>query len=370
MTYSRGTLAVVAALALSKPALGQNIDCSQNQTISNADDARALRDECDTVEGSVEIAWDVSETINLDGIETIRGDLTHGDCSANSDSETYCGDLSDSFNITSDSLKEIEGSLIFRDTWTLEAILFPELETVQGSVIIETPNITVIDFENLERIRNLKLHSEKLETFRIDSLEGFTDSSFSDPFINITHAGNVTSLDGLFASYIDFNETGGLPEDSNFNTLMIERDAIQEIKSLTIGWTNVKELWIGGHGLTLTFGGPETNNQYIDDLNVQFGVDKLQRGDGVDNITIDEFDMFFQTSMAHLTLPFDQVGTITLDQLEGLETVEFPDEAKNWDCRSITIQGCRDLDLGRSTWVWPEKLQELVIYHELTEDFV
>ncbi|CAI6091312.1 unnamed protein product [Clonostachys chloroleuca] len=62
---------------IGSPAYALAIDCNGNFTITKESDAKDLRENCKIVGGDLIFGGDISENINLDGVEEVRGDWKH-----------------------------------------------------------------------------------------------------------------------------------------------------------------------------------------------------------------------------------------------------------------------------------------------------
>ncbi|KAG3178392.1 hypothetical protein PC129_g25495, partial [Phytophthora cactorum] len=57
------------------------VDCSGDVEIAGSDDAREVREACETIEGDLNLAGSFTESINLDGLKFVRGSFMHDQCS-------------------------------------------------------------------------------------------------------------------------------------------------------------------------------------------------------------------------------------------------------------------------------------------------
>lgn len=329
------------------------VDCTGNITIADGLGAREVRESCTVIEGNVHLKTDVSETINLDGIETIKGSLTHSGC----DEWVYGGgcDIPDPFNLTSNTLREINGDIDFWYFNGLDRIDFPELVVVNKTVSLRRlHNVTHIDFEKLKWVGYFSLETQSLETLRLEGLEGFLDRGWGHGGVTITDAGSVESVDGFFKNAIDPMHEERL-KGNPYTNMIIDSGAIPNVRSLTFGWTRYPHVAFAGENLTVTLGGADTEEQVIGELELRLGVTEFRRGSAMKNLTVDRLVMQSQAGMEDLVLPFDQISDIDLSNVTTLRTLELPEKAEGWNLSSFGIWNCPSLLVGDSTWHWPKE---------------
>jgi hypothetical protein len=335
----------------SNPGLVAAIECNSNVTVSSASDASDIRENCQVIEGDLNIVAHDSETINLDGLEEIRGSLVIRDSS---------DQTSPLFNISSSTLKSIGGRLDAFLFPTVEKIILPNLANVTGSVSFEKmDHLTHIDLTSLQYLGSFTLSVETLEEFKLDGFQGFTGAN-GNGYVSISSAGNVTSLDGLFKNPVDVSNLDTLPE--------VYVSDIPKVTQLTFGWKQVGHLEICSQGctiweelstLTLTLGGPSSESVEIGHLELRNGPAQLERGSQTKNLTV----TFLESMNDHIKdmkLQFDHASEIKV-RGDRLESLEFPVEAEQWNNVSISIWLVNNLDLmsafnseGTQTWFWPQ----------------
>lgn len=356
----RFAAACVALLVIPKALAA--VDCASDVTITNADDAKELRESCTTLDGNIELAEGISETINLDGLEVINGDILHTGCGLYS----HCV-VPDAFNLSSTTLQHVNGSIYFWYLKGLKGLSLPALEYIGEWLDLGVAdNVTHIDLTNLKRVSNIILDAERLEEFRLDGLEEFNYKGHGDSGVTIRNAGQIDSLDGFFKNALD--PKGGRDQWAEGSGIYITEYAIPNVRHVTFGWTRVQSFTIGGTDLTITFGGPDTEDQFIENMKVLNGVQALRRGSAVRNLTIGEFDMI-EPGMVDLALPFDQVSSVSVG-CNNLQTIELPSEAQQWNVTSLDIWSCLLLDLNVHEWYWPRSLERLTLAANLTNEFL
>ncbi|KAK7230077.1 hypothetical protein V2G26_002247 [Clonostachys chloroleuca] len=81
-----------------------SFDCIGNATISSTDDAKELRENYKIVRDDLSFTNNITETINLDGLEEVHGVLYHAGCDPKFDGPSCLGASDELFNITSSTL--------------------------------------------------------------------------------------------------------------------------------------------------------------------------------------------------------------------------------------------------------------------------
>jgi hypothetical protein len=361
-----------ALLLLAPMTVRADIDCRSNITIADGRGARAVAESCTVIEGNLQLRNDVSETINLDGIEVIKGSITHSGCDERDFEDPEECVYPQAFNLTSNTLREINGDIDFYYFQGLDRIEFPELEIVNKTVSLQRlHNVTHIDFTSLKWVGYFSLETRKLETLLLEGLEGFLDRGWGHGGVQLQDAGQVESVDGFFKNAIDPIHQER-EETSPGTSMHIYNQAIPNVRSVTFGWTRCPEVGFGGENLTVTLGGADTKEQQIGELKLGLGVVELRRGSAVENLTVGSLEMQSQEGMVDLALPFDQISKIRLSNVTMLETVEFPEEAENWKLSNFDIYNCPSLSVADSTWHWPKEhtMSELnLVNFNLTNGF-
>ncbi|KAK7413417.1 hypothetical protein QQX98_007719 [Neonectria punicea] len=302
------------------------------------------------VKGNLDLAYSLDESINLDGLERVEGDITHEGCGLVGFPECF---TAPGFNFTSSTLSVINGSLNFNYFDGLTKIILPKLNYVDGTVsLLNLLNITELDFTNLEYISEFFLKTEKLQTLQPEGIKGFTRSVERSKGIQILDAGSVESLDGFFKNPINTLELDNWALD---NLIQLSAGRIPKVRNITIGWTGVNTLDIRDKDLTIILGRPSTKSMEIRNLEIGTGV-SFQRADGLQNLTVRDFSLQ-GSDLTKVLLPFDDLASLSLFYNDVLASVELPPEAKNWRNLSIDISLCKALNLtseydedGKQTW--------------------
>ncbi|CAG9973818.1 unnamed protein product [Clonostachys byssicola] len=335
------------------PAYALAIDCNGNFNITKESDAKDLRENCKIVGGDLIFGSNISENINLDGVEEVRGDWKHN--------PRRDGQVLTLFNISSSTLKLIDGNFRLIGPIGLERLILPNVGNISEAVsFVSMAHLTHIDFTNLEYFRYLWLEAPKLQEFKIDELKGFTRNYAG--WITIYDGGSVESLDGLFKGPIAPTNEAQLPN--------ITIENIPNVKQLTLGWKNIFSAQISGQlkyrywspppNITLILGGPDSETVYINELETREGIIGIERGSKTTNLSIGSFKSM-NDMITDLRLPFDQVSNVTI-RGDNMTSLELPKEAEQWNDVSISIALVRKLRFespvnaeGRQTWYWPNQ---------------
>uniref|UniRef100_A0A8H7KFM3 Receptor L-domain domain-containing protein n=1 Tax=Bionectria ochroleuca TaxID=29856 RepID=A0A8H7KFM3_BIOOC len=347
------------------------IDCNGSFAIAKESDAKDLRENCKIIGGDLEFGGDISENINLDGVEEVRGDWRHNPLS------DYHGKVGTLFNISSSTLKLVDGIFDLTGPNGLERLILPNLGNISESVSFDSmANLTHVDFTNLKYFRSLDLETPKLQEFKIDELKGFTRNYTGRIFIS--DGGSVESLDGLFKGPIaPANETQ-LP------TITIQK--IPNIKQLTLGWKSILSAHISGQSwyqhwgpppnITLILGGPDSETVHIHELETREGIISIERGSKTSNLSIGSFKSM-NDMITDLRLPFHQVSDVAI-RGDRMTSLELPKEAEQWNNVSISIWLVRKLRFessvnaeGRQTWYWPNQtMSSFYILGDVSTNFL
>ncbi|KAF5013385.1 hypothetical protein FDECE_632, partial [Fusarium decemcellulare] len=189
-------------LAFLSPFLGTVLaaECT-NITIVTADQADRIRKSCKTITGHLNFDGSLNETINLDGIETVNGNMMyypdHDDRRYWEIGDPYPTDRS-TFKIHSSTLKTINGDVYLWDFQGLEELSFPNLTRVeQGFGLRRMHYLKTLDITNLAYLGEFNIEAIHLTTLRHDGLKGFTNST--DKYHQIKMYGlRVESIDSWF----------------------------------------------------------------------------------------------------------------------------------------------------------------------------
>ena len=351
--------------------------CRENATIANAREADDLRKRCNVLEGDLTLEYGISESINLDSLEEVEGSILHEGCSLFGTQVAYengwC-EVPPAFEIRSTTLKQVGGSIWFSRFPGLDKVTFPNLDTVNGSISLNgVNNLTYLDLTNLKRIRSFTLHAERLETFKLDGLESFTEGKgMISSRVHLGDIGMVESVDGLFENPLDPMSQGrwtGEDGQSFYGRRM------SHVRSLTFGWRRINALKLTGENLTVTLGGPSTESMEIENLEVRDGVAELRRNPQLRNLTIGAFELGFNNSITDLELPFDQLSSIAIYGTESLRSITLPPEAENWNWngqnQGLTITNTPNLELSPDTWHWPKSdISRVLIIANISNEFL
>ncbi|KAH7015499.1 hypothetical protein EDB80DRAFT_889696 [Ilyonectria destructans] len=328
--------------------VAQAIECT-NVTIADASDATEVRNDCTIISGNLGFAKALSETINLDGVEEIQGDITHSGCEEAWDD---C-EIPSAFSISSSTLTKVGGAIDFWYFQGLEELSFPKLEVVQGSVSLKRlGELKRLDITKLARLGYFILEAANLTSIEHEGLEGFTGEN---KYGTVSFwAAAVKSVDSFFSHPISANGT------ADQSRITISGEYLPNVKEINFGWAKAPELWVSGNDIAVTIGTSRTANVEIDSIVLKGNITKLERHDSVKNLTVGSFTMESDNEMEDLELPFDQLTKLKLLNSDGLQSVKLPQAALNWSDFDLEISSCDNLNLSSEylgserVWYWPE----------------
>ncbi|KPM45714.1 hypothetical protein AK830_g801 [Neonectria ditissima] len=325
------------------------IECV-NVTIADANDAAAVRSDCSIITGNLGFAKDVNESINLDGVEEIQGDITHSGCEESWDDCTIPSD----FSISSSTLATVGGNIEFWYFQGLKELRFPKLARVQGSVSLKRLHqLTRLDITKLAHLGYFTIEANNLTSLQHEGLEGFTGEN---KYGSVSFLGAaVKSVDSFFSYPIRAN---GSADQSR---VTISKDYLPNVDHIAFGWALVPELWISGDDISVTLGTSESSDMELKSIMLKGNITKLERNKSVENLTVGSFTMEKDGAIEELSLPFDQLSSLAVRNSDGLQTIKLPKSAVNWEDFSLEISSCASLNLtsqyvdDEQVWYWPEK---------------
>ncbi|KAH7149845.1 hypothetical protein B0J13DRAFT_594394 [Dactylonectria estremocensis] len=325
------------------------IECV-NVTIADADDAAEVRRDCTVISGDLYFAKYFNETINLDGVVEITGNIFHKGCEEDWEE---C-ELPLPFSISSSTLTEVGGDIQFKYFQGLQELSFPNLTLVQGSVLLRRVHeLERLDITKLARLGYFALEAANLTSLQHERLEAFTgDNKYGAVSLG---AAAVESVDSFFSYPIYAN---GSAEQSS---VYINTGRLPNVREINFGWARVDTLSIRGNDIAVTLGTSRTTSMEIGSLIIDGNITGVSRHESVKNLTVGRCTVGSVHSTKSLELPFDQLANLTIKLSKGLETVKLPQAALNWEDFGLDIWSCGKLDLGSEyvdnerVWYWPEK---------------
>ncbi|KAI1299603.1 hypothetical protein F5Y03DRAFT_249083 [Xylaria venustula] len=372
--------------------------CTENVTMSTAAEAQSLRERCTVLDGSITLPGNLSESINLDGIEEITGDFMM-DFDQHLYSARYYGPP---YEISSSTLKTVGGQIYFGlldyllaypedyQAPSLGNVSFPSVMNISAGLQIAAPNVTYIDLTNLQYFTFFALATPRLEELKLTSIKGFNDNFHYVHNIDLESIGNIESIDGLFSEPV--NQTSPRNDDMIWQNINFgnQTDSIDyvynrtmtrypystyangtapNLRNLSIGWEHIDTASFINMNLTLTLGATMTESMKIKYMDLQRGVYNLERNRSVQNLTVGSFNARNDFNNTDLVLPFDQVEEVHISSTY-LRSVTIPQQAENW-ARPVFELHATNLRLDNSTtWHWPLKFESLVIEAGvITDDF-
>lgn len=354
--------------------------------ITDVEEARQLGGNCSVVEGDVVVHGDLSGELNLDGLEAVRGSLRFQRF------EFGLGEglgVGLGYNLSSSTLKVINGSLDIYSSSDIQSIILPALNFVNRSVFVTGKNLTYLDLTNLEYVGNILFSTPLLKTLKMDGLKDFTGYlNFTQSRIfTFSSVGEVESLDPFFKYPIEPLTLDG--SRSGVYDIELDYESTPRVKEITFGWNWMHGIIIKDKDLSITFGGPETSSMEIDSLQARGGSINITRSTGLDSLKVGELILQGASSldeprprtrpdMSPLELPFDELTMLHIFGVGELRSIELPPEAENWKNVSLEINDCSNLNMtseqnaqGETAWYWPRHDMDLLsIYGNMTDEFL
>lgn len=366
MLLLRFVIVVYPDSTLTSPATVQCDDCT-NVTIANADDAAQVRKNCKTIKGGLEFSARLNETINLDGVETIEGDVLYDggwdEDEADADDSYPAGRTP--FTIHSSTLKRIEGTVNFWRFNGLEELRFPNLTKVRDGFGLNRMNyLKLIDITKLTHLGSLSLEAKFLTTMKHEGFEGFTNTSYNGGSLEFYMAA-LDSLDSWFRYPLVIRKTvQEFDPESAPASVGIRGYNFPRLKNITIGWKEMDKIWIRGDDIRVQFGGDETESLDVDLIMLRGNITTLERGPVLKNLTAGAliYEKSFETNLD--LSAFDELTNLTVRYNDNLEKIRLPPAAVDWEDVNLDIYWNRKLNLtseyrdaeNRTNrfWYWPQ----------------
>lgn len=229
-----------------------------NVTISSASDAGEVWKQCTALE-SLRFSNNLTESVNLDGIETVGFVYQHDDCWGGDGEQGDCRTVPP-FSISSFILTNITRGLEFGRFVGLRELSLPNLASVEGDFRMgRMHQLEVIDITKLVRVGSLMIEAYKLKTIRHERLDELT-STFGVGGVSLWDVGSVDSVDSFFKNPIRWNETDLPP------TISLRSATMPKVRAVTIGWSKLSSLSIIGDDVSVTLGGGITDSIEIDEI--------------------------------------------------------------------------------------------------------
>jgi hypothetical protein len=148
-------------------------------TITSQSDADALVAACQNVTGDIILATTANETINLDGIQAIEGNLVSEFCSSSCASFT---------SLSSSTLVSVSQNISLINLSGLTNITFPQLQTVGAPFYLDSlPNLQTLNIPTLSSVGQFHLGSTpKLLSMNLNQLQNVTGQNPSIEIISVS----------------------------------------------------------------------------------------------------------------------------------------------------------------------------------------
>lgn len=272
------------------------------------------------------------------------------------------------------TLATIGGNLDISEWIGLANLSLPKLTQVDQFELYYTPNLTTLDITNLDTVSSfIIINSPVLETMHHNGLSNFTGNPRTYLHTLQISSTNLESVDSIFAHPFNLS---GVPTSLAFVGFM----DMPKLKNVTFGITGADWVRLGGGGDTvITFGGTDSPTLNYTTIEIHTGIAGFERHADTTSISIAELDSSTGNNYTDpLLLPFDQLGTVTIDT-DTLHYVRNVPQAVSWtdfelslNSKAFNMTSQFEADGTTQTWWWPEKdIQSIDIYYgNFTEGFL
>ncbi|KAK7421585.1 hypothetical protein QQX98_002052 [Neonectria punicea] len=374
MRASSGTLlaclGTLSTLALAK------VNCIGDVVIADSDDAREVREACEIITGDITLVGSFEDSINLDGVKKIGGNFFHEQCSWEMSPPSVCPKPSKR-TISSSTLESIRGSLTVDSTSGLEALSFPGLMVVNGSLnLMSLDDLKHVDFTSLEYVARLSWNTENLKTLKMNGLKNMGEGRQGEETLQFISVGELNSVDTFYKNPIHADDDTGAIID-------LDADWMPNVKDVTIGWEFMDALRINVTELDVTLGGPNTTEMEIGSIGLRQGSINLEGSSKLETLKVGSFyvnttDPSLGPDIEHLSLPFEELGGLYLQDWKTLRSIQLPPAAEKWKSFSLQLEDCENLDLTseynadkEKTWYWPmSDMEDLRVTGNISNAFL
>ncbi|KAJ5153297.1 uncharacterized protein N7482_009775 [Penicillium canariense] len=330
-------------------------------SITSESGAKTLRETCRVITGDLTLGpfpqTASSIYINLDGIETITGNLNHDSGIDISD----VGVTEVPFTVSSLTLKEVGGSVTFDesiDVSGLQNFTMPNLATVlrSFSMGLGAANFTYLDITSLEYVSQLTIGGTNLATLRHTKLSHATGLWVYD--------NSLDSIDSLFNNPLNLTSGAdiyGLPN----------------VKNVTVGFRSASRLYVSSN-LTVILGGSSATNMSLGAVQL-FNLTGLQRSSHLNILTADSVDIRPGNGISQIDVPFDDLRELSVREEAYNSEMELrlPAKAVNWtggfklnidwspQLNFSSIYGLDNQGNRVQNWFWPTNVSSISIYNAI-----
>lgn len=340
-------------------------------TIHSAADAEALRKGCSTIDGTITIMASLNESISLEGVQIITGNLASENCSIAHDPSPNGTAIS----IFSSTLTNIHGDFMGFDCISAANISFPNLKTVGGGFdVVNFWSLTYLDITKLDSVGYFHLRAPALRTLLHNELRNVTGAHGSKKvFLEET---SLSSVDSFFRNPLDIGDSCAGVWTSFYNYKPM-------LTNFTFGFARAGTLSIIGNGsLTVALGGSETTSMAITNLTFVMGTAGLTRNPKLANLEIETVSLNGYNNFTDLLLPVDRMSNLDVEHETVLTRLELPPQAVNYTNFSFTAKSNDNLNFSsqfttdtdgstRQTWYWPQKdMNAITIWGNVATSFL
>ncbi len=354
------------------------VDCSY-ALITSAADAELVGKNCPTVNGNITFA--TSESVNLDGVQVIEGNISNSQAVYECDWENRIHGPCNStgpFTISMPSLTTVHGNLHFEGYLDLANLSLPKLTQINQFFLDSVYNLTYMDITELDTLSSFSIdRTRRLATMRHTGLRNYTGQPlnyFNTLWISDT---SLDSVDSIFSNPFNLS---GIPQSWAF----VGFDMMPNLRRATFGIASADYVRLGGGNVTITFGGPTTRTMDLDTIDLSGGVGGFERHPNLQNISVGVISTpIGNNNFTSLSLPFDQLGKLDLQGETKVQQISNLPQAVSWTNFTLSITLCDALNLSSQsepnaagqlgqTWYWPQTDMESVAIEGgyFTENFL
>ncbi|EEU35631.1 uncharacterized protein NECHADRAFT_86840 [Fusarium vanettenii 77-13-4] len=338
-----------------------------NVTIKSQDHADEVRKSCKTIEGYLKFDDYLDESINLDGIEFINGDITYsGDPEWGNATEIggpYPTTLKP-ITIECSTLKTVNGSIYFWAFEGLSEFLLPKLTRVEEAFTLQRMHyLRKLDITKLTHLGSFNIEANHLTELKHEELKGFTGGAWT-PGVQFWGV-RVSSLDSWFKYPLTaIARESGYDDLTTWAPVQLSANRIPNLRSVTVGYANTSKISIATNKTELTLGGPETETMDIGLLQLEGDLTKLTRAPNVKELNVGRL-YFRGSSLKEIDLTiFDKITNLTIYDHGNLQRIRMPPKALDWEDMTIDIEINQNLTLiseyrdpenkKDQFWYWPK----------------
>ena len=348
-------------------------DCGGDVWLRDMTDIEQVSKNCETIDGSLTISPGFYMNLTLEGVKTVKGNVSQERCVDFRDPHHDClgdWDAYDVDHLKFPDLETVGGDINFANaTDPLNTLSFPKLRVVNGTIY---PGKHKNDFRSLEYIGGFTTQLAKKLELRLDNLKGFAQGSPNGGLINL-----LAPEPAIVKHFL--SRPLQPVSDDIWPSVEVLLQWVQVADTVQVNWPKLEKFHIR-NGMddkpTLVLGGDDTDHVEIRNLTVD-RIAGISRASGVKNLTVGHFYLPYQHPEPQSVeeMPFDSLANFVLTYYGyGDSRPVLPKNAENWNGLSVTTQqersmGGLQLD-SNTTWYWPKEMRKLHLEGNISTDFL